>query len=336
MEIKIAVHIPSQCAYSIRNYIDNVLKRLVTCVEFYRFESIKQSEELNEVVDIFWFPYCTGGSSPYLRFLRILNKKIVITLHGAAPFSLLPKVYYPSFKTALRCELIKYISFIKWQNYKKITNKIITVSKFAKKELSAKLKIPPDKIQPIYHGVDTSLFKPANQRVLKDKKYLLHISQYQPKKNVDRIVKAYKKLHNPKPNLVLIVPGYKKNIRDKNIILIKNPKQSEELVKFYQEAAFFIFPSLHETFGMPILEAMACGCPVITSNITGCAEIAGNAALLVGPYSVEQIAEAMQRLIEDFQLRRKLYERGMEKIKQFTWDNSAAEHLKIFKEVMNL
>jgi glycosyltransferase involved in cell wall biosynthesis len=104
-----------------------------------------------------------------------------------------------------------------------------------------------------------------------------------------------------------------------------------ELVTYYKRAVGFIFPSLHESFGMPILEAMACGCPVITSNTTACKEVAGDAALLVNPYSVDEITSAMERLVEDSALRRSLREKGIKRASMFTWKKSAQEHLKVFE-----
>jgi glycosyltransferase involved in cell wall biosynthesis len=108
----------------------------------------------------------------------------------------------------------------------------------------------------------------------------------------------------------------------------------EQLVRFYNNAIGFVFPSLHETFGMPILEAMACGCPVITSNVCACPEIAGDAALLVNPRSVEDIAAAILRIITESELRNNLREKGLKRSKIFKWEKSAKEHLKVFYDVL--
>ena len=333
--MKIAIHIPQKLPFSIQNYIDNILKQLDNSLKIYKFCSFTDAEKINKKIDIFWFPYCAGGSTPSLRFLKILkNKKFVITLHGVAPFSLSLRNYYSSLKAALKGEILKYTFFIKWQIYKQLANKIITVSNFSKYELINKLKIPSNKIYPIYHGVDTNLFRPNNKKEFKNEEFFLHISQYQPKKNVDRIIEAYKKLSNPKPKFILIVSGYQKTVNDDNIILIKKAKETIELVGLYQKALVFVFPSLHEAFGMPILEAMACGCPVITSNITSCAEIAGEAALLVNPYSVDEISNAMRKIMESPELREDLSKKGLERVKQFTWEKSAKEHLKVFEMVL--
>ena len=275
-----------------------------------------------------------GGAAPSIKLYAYINdKKIVVTLHGAAPFVLPRKLYYDSTISLLKGEKGKLISYMKWLIYRNKINRIITVSKYAREEIVGVFRFDPNKVIPIYHGVDTNIYNSQKSR-MGCGEYLLHISQYQPKKNIDKIVESYKLLDRSKPKLILIVPGYNKKITDKSVELINFPKKTKELSYYYKNALAFIFPSLHETFGMPILEAMACGCPVITSNTSACAEIAGDAALLVNPYSVEEISEAMQRLIVDSQLRKVLSRRGIERAKQFTWKESAMKHLKVFEEVL--
>ena len=125
-----------------------------------------------------------------------------------------------------------------------------------------------------------------------------------------------------------VIPDYLNQRVSSDIEIINSPMNHEELFRFYNKAIGFVFPSLHETFGMPILEAMACGCPVITSNVSACPEIAGDAALLVNPRSVEDIAAAILRLITDNELRSNLREEGLKRSKMFSWEKSAEEHLK--------
>jgi len=123
-------------------------------------------------------------------------------------------------------------------------------------------------------------------------------------------------------------------INNESVELITTPILTEELVSLYRGALGFIFPSLHEGFGVPIVESMACGCPVITSNVTACPEIVGDAALLVNPRLVEEIVKAMQRLVEDKNLCNELRKRGLERAKVFTWQRSAEKHLEIFENIL--
>ena len=113
------------------------------------------------------------------------------------------------------------------------------------------------------------------------------------------------------------------------------PLSQKVLVKYYQDAIGFVFPSLHETFGMPIVEAMASGCPVITSSTTACSEVAGNAALLVDPRSVDEISSAMKKLVMDIGLRQSLAEKGLKRASQFTWKKCAEEHLNVFERALS-
>ena len=332
--LKLAIFKPLRMPFSVANYVDNILKNFPEYVKGLFFSTKEEIKNLKDKVDIYWFPNCTGGSFPPVRFLTLMkSKRVVITLHGAAPFTVDPRIYYPTARFLIKGEFYKWKHFIKWQIYKNKISKIITVSNYAKEEICSKLLLPRDKVYPIYHGVNLKIFNEKSS-MLGQGNYFLHVSQYQPKKNVDRIIEAYIKLPEPKPKLVLIVPGYKKEIKDENVILIKVPKTHKELATFYRNAIAFVFPSLHETFGMSILEAMACGCPVITSNISACPEIAGSAALLVNPYSVEEIANVMQRLMKDSKLRKELSERGIERAKKFTWKRSAMNHLKVFEEIL--
>ena len=336
--MKIAIHIPPKLPFSIENYIKNVTSILVDeGVIFYRFYSKEELESIIQDVDLIWFPNCAGGSAPSLKFINIIGKglkPVVVTLHGAAPFSVPSKLYYSSIKSIFKGETHKYINFLKWQVYKKSIKRIITVSNYAKHEISKKLKLPEGKINVVHHGVDFNLFTPNTN--LNGRKYLLHISQYQPIKNVVRIIEAYKMLNGSKPELILIIPGFKESKKyfDKKIKIIDRAMSSQEVAKLYKEAIVFLFPSLHETFGMPILEAMACGCPVITSNVSACPEVAGDAALLVNPYSVKEIAEAMERIIRDEKLREELSKKGIKRAREFTWEQNAKKHLEVFEQTL--
>jgi len=108
----------------------------------------------------------------------------------------------------------------------------------------------------------------------------------------------------------------------------------EDLPKFYSAAFLFIFPSLHESYGLPILEAMACGCPVITSNVFAMPEMAEDAAILVNPYNINEIVDAMHEVLTNSSLREELRKKGIERAKKFSWRRTAEEYLKVYKEVV--
>ena len=106
----------------------------------------------------------------------------------------------------------------------------------------------------------------------------------------------------------------------------------EDLLHLYNGADLFIYPSLYEGFGLPVLEAMACGIPVITSNVSSLPEVAGDAAFLVDPYSVEEIAESARKILKDRELKDDLSKRGMERAKSFSWEKTAMETLRAYEE----
>ena len=107
----------------------------------------------------------------------------------------------------------------------------------------------------------------------------------------------------------------------------------EDITRLYSHADLFVFPSLYEGFGMPVLEAMACGAPVITSNRSALPEVAGEAALLVNPENDDELAEAMVRILRDTPLRESLRAKGFERAKQFTWERAARQTVAVYREV---
>jgi glycosyltransferase involved in cell wall biosynthesis len=212
---------------------------------------------------------------------------------------------------------------------------VITVSEYAKHEICSHLGIDPRKVDVAYHGADR-LFYEVSPIVREGEPYLLHVSAAQAKKNIDRLLAAYERLEvADKPRLVVVAPGLMRDLPVSGVDVIRRPMTHWELAPLYAGAVAFVFPSLHETFGMPILEAMAAGCPVITSSSTACPEIAGGCALLVDPWSVEDIAAGMRRLLDDEGLRSTLGRRGRERARAFTWDRSAAAHLAAFHRALS-
>ena len=122
-------------------------------------------------------------------------------------------------------------------------------------------------------------------------------------------------------------------LKDRVVFLDYVPEK--DLPHLYSEAAAFVFPSLYEGFGLPPLEAMACGCPVIVSNAASLPEVCGDAAYYVDPYDVESIAEGIYKVLMNEILRQDLIAKGLERVKLFSWEKAAKEHLKVFEEVLN-
>ena len=217
------------------------------------------------------------------------------------------------------------------------SEKIIAVSNFTKYELINYYKISEDKIHVIYNGI-SEIFKNFN---LPRQAFILYVGRFEKLKNIEALIKAFTifiKKYKLNYFLVLIGNGHidesliNKEIKNK-IKILKNVSD-KELVNFYNTASLFIFPSLYEGFGFPPLEAMACGCPVIVSNVASLPEVCGDAAYYVDPYDVESIADGMYKILTDKALRENLIKNGLERVKQFSWEKTAREILKIIESLL--
>ena len=295
----------------------------VESIEFSEFEPIPTR------CDLLWEPGLCMRQLPGI--LKESSIPIVGTMHGVKAFSL------PIFELAdnlneqndlvnLKQKMIK-----EWSLFKNKVSVVIAVSKYAAQEVSRAFNLPKEKVQTIYNGIDHNIFNINSRKHCNPKPYILHVSYDNPIKNIERLFRAYSLLsENNRPDLIAVLPGYKKNHDIKGINIIRERLTHSELVQYYRGAICFILPSLRETFGIPILEAMACGCPVITSNVSGCAEVAGDASILCDPRSVDSIKEKIEYLLSDEALRLTLREKGLVRSREFSWKNSAEELLKVF------
>lgn len=327
--MKIGVYIPNKYATSIKIYTEEILNQLeIKGIEIFRFTD---NDTLPTAVDLYWDSRCSGGGAPVSK-LRGIKKPLVITLHGVGDKFLPSKLavntnikWYNKTRTHLRNK-------VAWYYFKDKVSAIITVSQYAKEEIVEYFEFENNIIFPIYHGVNKELFYPSE---ISKANYFLHISSFQPKKNIDRIIEAYSLIpQEDRIPMKLIVPGYKGSRNISNLEIITNKISHQQAAELYREARALVFPSLHESFGMPLVEAMACGCPVITSNITACPEVVGNAGILVNPESVQEINGAMQQLINEEELFNQLRNNALERAKSFSWELSAMQHLEVFKRTM--
>lgn len=228
---------------------------------------------------------------------------------------------------------------------------IITVSEYSKHEILQHLKIPETKVTVIYHGVEEA-FHPLSKVEVESyriarrlpERFLLSVGLLKPHKNVVRLLQAFSALHLDGVSLIL-VGKRDSRYRELDMILEKETLHQnviflssipfEELPLLYNAAESLILPSLYEGFGLPALEAMACGTPVVCSQATSLPEVVGDAAVLVDPLLVSSLAEGMKNILGDFTLRSELRRKGLERAKQFRWQDSAAKTLKVYREVAN-
>jgi glycosyltransferase involved in cell wall biosynthesis len=210
----------------------------------------------------------------------------------------------------------------------------------------------PAKVHVVYLGRDEALAPVHDVTALVEMRgrhgiagrYLLYIGTLQPRKNLDRVVDAFARLaDNPAlADVQLVLAGKRGWLYDalfaqverlglSGRVLFPGYVPASDLPALLGGALAFVFPSLYEGFGLPVLEAGACGVPVITSNTSSLPEVAGDAALLVDPYDVDAIAEAMYRLVTDDALRAELARRGLENVKRFSWEKCARETLAVIE-----
>lgn len=322
--MKIGIWNPKHTATSVQIYTDNVVEHLQSFGNEICY--FGKDDELPDV-DIIWDSTCTGAQYPNRK---ILNSAIpwIVTVHGASNLSLPLKYNFNSISDKLKGLYINFKRRTMWSWYKYKVEHIITVSKYAKEELINYLNFTPSFISVIYHGYDDNLF----YRQSGAKPYLLHVSVYQPKKNVERIIEAYQSIKDEnKLPLVIVCPNYPTVIDDKKITLITTHVERKQIAKYMKEAYTFIFPSIHESFGMPLVEAMACGVPVITSKTTACAEIVANAGILVNPLSSVEIKNAIIKIMLNKKLHDDLAANSLERAKNFSWEKCARLHEEIFK-----
>lgn len=291
---------------------------------------IEESGPIPATCDLVWDPGLCMRRVPSI--LATSTAPVVVTIHGVKAFSLpLDEIAYESEDQRSLVELKATLS-MDWQWLRKMTSAVIAVSRYAAEEAKTAFNLASEIVHVVYNGVDIDIFKRAGARA--DGAYFLAVANSNPIKNLNRIIAAYASLpHEYRPELVVLSQGLASAGSVKGVRFINSELSQKEVARWYRGAVALVFPSLRETFGLPIIEAMASGCPVITSHDTGCAEIACDAALLVDPRSTSEISNAMARMICDSALRLEYINRGLTRAKAFSWHTCAQEALEILRSV---
>jgi glycosyltransferase involved in cell wall biosynthesis len=217
---------------------------------------------------------------------------------------------------------------------------IVTVSEFSKQEIVEHLPVSAENVHVVYNGVDDFYHKPGGSEPLDlPDQYILYVGAMNPRKNIGCLVAAYDLIREDVPHkLVLIGPQnksvYKKLDVDSFAEDIVTPGflPRAQLKSAYENAAVFVYPSLYEGFGLPPLEAMACGTPVIVSDTSSLPEIVGDAALQVDPENPIDIAEMIKRMITDNKLREAFSSNGRSHAGEFRWDRSGEQLIKVLNQ----
>ena len=238
-------------------------------------------------------------------------------------------------------------------NIKK-ADKILTVSKYSREDIIKSYNVLPQTIEVTYNGVKP-IFKPLENlgeksEVLKhygiSGKFIFFVGRIDARKNISSLIKAFMLLKQKEqiPHQ-LVISGKEdflprqtreeiKISRYKKDIIFTGYLPENYLPLFYNLADVFVYPSLYEGFGLPCLEALSCGCPLVSSNISSIPEIVNGAGLLINPLDTEELAMAIHRVISNPRLREELKEKGLEQAKQFSWGNTAQKTLEVYKKVL--
>jgi glycosyltransferase involved in cell wall biosynthesis len=326
-------------------YIESLQASLLTHHPQNRYQFFARGEKIAVDTDIVHYPYF----EPFFLTLPFFKKfKTVVTVHDLTPI-VLPDLFPYGTKGAL-----------KWEIQKHLLNRsdgIITDSRCSKNDVTRLARISAEKVHVVYlasngaygHMSSESTFKAMRKKYSLPQSFFLYVGDATTNKNLPRLVDAAAKTKIP---LVMVGKAIteknvdRTNIWNKDIIYVQYVAEQEkniyplgyiphdDLIAIYNMASAFIMPSLYEGFGLPVLEAMQCGLPVITTNEGSLAEVAGTAAYFVDAYSVESIAAGMKEVFESKELQNKLSKKGIEQAKKFTWQKTVNETIAVYKEII--
>lgn len=273
--------------------------------------------------------------SPCGEMPLFANIKTIVVVHDLIPLRF-PKIY---------SSLTHYCRYILPLVCQQATH-IICNSKATADDLINILGVKANKITPILLGIDRNKFRPIeNAKNIGNTRFFLYVGRHELHKNLSRIIAAFAQFKYQKEYQLWIAgetdsrytPPLKKQVRELGIddrVKFLDYVAEEELPILLNQAEALLFPSLWEGFGFPVLEAMACGTPVITSKVSSLPEVAGDAALLVNPTDVREIASAMNLLVEDEGVKRQLRELGLKRVMAFSWEKTAQQTVEVLKHYL--
>lgn len=283
--------------------------------------------------DLFHFP---SYNIPWL-----LPSNTVVTCHDLIHL-LFPR-YFPPHKVYFARQLLKRVA--------DHAERIITVSESTKRDILRFFPQTEGKIRVVYNGVGPE-FRPLEKEVVAEFKrrrqlddYLLYVGTLKSYKNLPRLIAAYARLKTRYPTLKLIILCQKDYNNDEvcqaishwkagDGVILDQPADTGDLVLYYNAARLLVLPSMYEGFGLPPLEAMACGTPVVVSNVSSMPEVVGDAGILIDPYDVDSITEGIERGLSDSDLYKRLSRDGLDIARQFTWEETARRTWQVYLEVM--
>lgn len=347
--MKIAIDIsPLSSGHKVRGtgfYLEHLRNALLASNSPHEFNFFSSEKDISKNVDIVHYPYF----EPFFLTLPLKRMhKTVVTVHDLTPL-VFPKLFPVGLK-----------GVVKWRIQRlalKGVEAIITDSIASQKDIVRLVGVREKRVSVAYLAAgeqyrvldkDNPLRKKVRQKYHLPEEFVLYVGDVTANKNLPRLVAACVESHVP---LVMVGKSLAQetfdtsNVWNADLVTVKNMVknhtnihlvgfvESEELVALYNEATVFAMPSLYEGFGLPILEAMASGCPVITSHGGSLSEVAQDAAYIVDEYSQESIAAAIQDIFFSKEIQKELREKGLKQVKKFSWDKTAQETIRVYEKV---
>lgn len=290
---------------------------------------------LKRKIDIFWAP-----TSYIIPALAPKSLNTIITVHDVIAFLFADKHNAKA----------RYIEKFTLKRALKRTKKILTVSENTAKDVESLFGVKSDKIAVVPCAAGNEFIPLSHQeaeikvsQLNLPKSFILAVGTIEPRKNLSRLIKAFNQITGYYKHVHLVIVGAKgwqyseiinEANKNKDKIHFLGYIETEQLVALYSLAAFFVFPSLYEGFGIPPLEAMQCGCPVITSNSSSLPEVVADAAVKISPDDVDSLKKALLQMIENPELSKKYKKEGLLQAKKFSWAKSADLFSKSIKSLM--
>ena len=312
----------------------NSLKTLMDKVDIYRYNRIIKNQMSKGNIK-----HITSQELAYtLKFLK--NHRTVVTCYDLIPW------VFDNDKSFIWKENMKWMSY---------ADCIITISNFSKAELIKYLDYPEEKIEIVYPAVDHSIYYPKRSKdilekygISKDEKVIIYVGSETPRQNVPVIIEAFSKLKERIPEVRLIKVGESQSAdaRVKIINLINSLKLQDDVIfleyvpeedmpKLYNASDLLVYPCEYAGFGLPPLEAMSCGTPVITSDTSSLPEVVGDAGIMIEPKDDTLMAEKMYEVLTSVDLRNEMIKKGLKRAEMFKWQEAADKTLNIYKDLSN-
>ncbi|PSB09363.1 glycosyltransferase family 1 protein [Pleurocapsa sp. CCALA 161] len=294
------------------------------------YQTVLNQQFKHQQADLFFSPVAEGIFFPCIPQ--------IVTVHDLIPLK------YPELSPKWKYYYLYALPFLLKQS-----QGIICVSEYTKQDLVKNYRLDPDSINVVYNGYAQDLFYPqADPRILQQyglDKYLLYVGDMRFYKNLSRCLEAFDSL--PLKDYQFVITGKKDDffypeierqtakLAAKDRIIFLDYVPTAVLPSLYSMAQALVFASLYEGFGLPVLEAMACGCPVITSKVTSIPEVGGNSVLYVDPYSVDSIAQGMYQILTNTELKTNLIHQGLARGKLFSWELTAQGVGQVLENCLN-